>query len=322
MVAAVECEVEDGLVFYSRFRDEPSRTAAYDALVASSTIESDAGPGCASGATEAAFGGEDGEADGRLLCHLTNGAHISVWTHADEPILAGILLAADAGFPVLASTWEAARLLSVGAIDEAPASPAPGTPDGPTATAMPEGPTGSGTPAASVEPAPSASATPTTAGTPPPVASGGEPLVQWASSATASSMYGPDAWSATQATGEPDTSQYGDRATAWAPSGADIGPQWIELGYDVAVRPTEIVIWESSGAGFVTRVEAVDLATGDWVTLFEGIDGSPDFLVGFSPPLETIEVVTDRLRITIDTDVPGWNEIDAVALIGVPADPA
>ena len=127
----------------------------------------------------------------------------------------------------------------------------------------------------------------------------GEPLIQWASSAAASSEYGPDSWSANQATGEPDTPEYGDFATAWAPSGTDIGPQWIELGYDVAVRPTEIVIWESSGAGFVTRVEAVDARTGETVTLWEGTDGSPDFLVGFSPPLEPIDV-RDRLAAHLD----------------------
>jgi hypothetical protein len=272
METAIECEVEEGLVFYSRFRDDAARTAAYHTLVAAASLEPDSGTGCASGASEGTFGEEDGVADGRLLCHRTNGAHISVWTHADEPILAGILLGTDAGFAMLASTWDAARLLATGATG---------------ATDEPQ-----------------------------------DPLVQWASAATASSMYGDDSWSATQATGEPDTTAYGDYPTAWAPSGADIGPQWIELGYDVAVRPSEIVIWESSGAGFVTLVEAVDLATGDWVTLFEGTDGSPDSLVGFSPPLLRTDVVTDRLRITIDTDVPGWNEIDAVALIGVPADPA
>ncbi len=32
--------------------------------------------------------------------------------------------------------------------------------------------------------------------------------------------------------------------------------------------------------------------------------------------------MTDRLGVTIDTDVPAWNEIDAVATIGVPFEPA
>ena len=45
------------------------------------------------------------------------------------------------------------------------------------------------------------------------------------------------------------------------------------------------------------------------------------FLVGFSPPLKGTDVVTDTLRVTIDTEVTGWNEIDAVGLFGVPAEP-
>ena len=146
-------------------------------------------------------------------------------------------------------------------------------------------------------------------------------LLQWASSASASSEYGADSWSANQATGEPDTSDYGDVATAWAPSGADVGIQWLEVGYDVPVRPTEVVIWELSGAGFVTLLEALDERSEEWVTLWEGSDGSPDFLVGFSPPLAGTDVVTDTLRVTIDTAVPGWNEFDAVGLFGVPAEP-
>jgi hypothetical protein len=124
-----------------------------------------------------------------------------------------------------------------------------------------------------------------------------------------------------QATGEPDTPAYGDFATAWAPVGSDVGPQWLEVGFDTPVRPTEVVIWETSGAGFVTRVEARDEASGEWVLLWEGADRSPQFVSGFSPPLETTDVVTDTLRVTIDSDVPGWNEIDAVGLFGVPAQP-
>jgi hypothetical protein len=315
MTTAVECEVEGGLVFYSRFTDAATASAAYDALVASSGLTPGSGPGCGSGASESAYDDADGTADGRLLCHLTNGAYISVWTDAHEPILAGILLGTDAGFPTLAAIWERARLLpmdgSAGPVasgaPEAGASPAASAAPSPMVTAAPSG---SANPDSSEPPMPS------------PATASGETLVQWASSATASSEYGADAWSAAQATGEPDTPEYGDYETAWAPSGSDIGPQWIALGYDIVVTPTEIVIWESSGAGFVTLVEALDARTGDWVTLWQGTDGSPDFLVGFSPPLEAVDVLTDRLRITIDTDVPGWNEIDAVALIGVPASPA
>jgi hypothetical protein len=88
------------------------------------------------------------------------------------------------------------------------------------------------------------------------------------------------------------------------------------VAYDHAVIPTEVVIWETSGNGFVTRVEAWDPGAGAWVTLWEGEDTSPQFVVGFSPDIEAVDFATDRLHISIDTDVPGWNEIDAVGLIG------
>lgn len=68
---------------------------------------------------------------------------------------------------------------------------------------------------------------------------------------------------------------------------------------------------------FVTKIEAWDVAKERWVTLWSGVDDSPDARHGFSPPLDATDVVTDRLRITIDTQVLGWNEIDAVQLSGV-----
>jgi hypothetical protein len=283
MDTAVECSVEGGLVFYARFVDAAAVDAAYGSLRASAGTDSDTGVGCAAGAFEAAYGDEDGTPDGRLLCHVTDGAYIGVWTHADDPILAGLLLDSNAGFEALAATWEEARLLESG-------------------TTAPSAPVAS-------------------ASTAPADATGGEAMLQWASSAAASSEYGPDSWSASQATGEPDTPDYGDFATAWAPVGSDVGPQWLEVGFDTPVRPMEVVIWETSGAGFVTLVEALDERSGDWVVLWEGSDGSPGFVAGFSPPLESTDVVTDTIRVTIDSDVPGWNEIDAVGLLGVPAEP-
>jgi len=63
-------------------------------------------------------------------------------------------------------------------------------------------------------------------------------------------------------------------------------------------------------------VEAHDPASG-WVVLWQGTDDSPQAVHGFSPPLAATDVATDRLRISIDTTVPGWNEIDAVELTGV-----
>jgi len=75
-------------------------------------------------------------------------------------------------------------------------------------------------------------------------------------------------------------------------------------------------IHETSAAGFVIRVEAWDEDPGEWVIMWEGLDPSPDELTVFSPPLDPVASATDRLRVSIDSSVPGWNEIDAVALVG------
>jgi hypothetical protein len=85
------------------------------------------------------------------------------------------------------------------------------------------------------------------------------------------------------------------------------------------VIPTEVHVWESSAAGFVTQVEAWVADTHEWVTLWQGIDPTPPGLGAFSPPLGNLGSATQRIRVTIDTAVQGWNEIDAVELVGVAA---
>ena len=148
MDTAIECSVTDGLVFYSRFVDAAAVESVYESLRASSGTASDTGPGCATGASESAYGDEDGEADGRVLCQLTDGAYISVWTHADEPILAGIQLDSDTGFAALDAMWESARLLEAGTRLAPTSSAAPAASSGPVAS---DGPTAASTAPADAE---------------------------------------------------------------------------------------------------------------------------------------------------------------------------
>ena len=142
---------------------------------------------------------------------------------------------------------------------------------------------------------------------------------QWAATATASSEYESDSWSSQQASGSPDTLTYGDNQTAWAPSLKDGTAEWLDLRYDQAVVPANVSIHESDGNGFVTKVEAYDAATSTWVTLWQGSDPTATGAVGtLSPPLAPTDVAVDRIRVSIDTSVPDWNEIDAVELVGNP----
>jgi hypothetical protein len=145
-------------------------------------------------------------------------------------------------------------------------------------------------------------------------------LVQWAIRASASSAYGSreeKKWSEDNLTGEPDVIEYGDCENAWAPESENKGIEWIELGYQTSVYATAVRICESYNPGVVIKLELKD-EKDKYHTLWVGEDETSglDFLdITF---LKT-NFKTNTIRITLDTQkVPGWNEIDAVALIGIP----
>ncbi len=145
-------------------------------------------------------------------------------------------------------------------------------------------------------------------------------LRQWAVDAVASSQYGDDGYSARQAAGEPNTLVAGDVPTAWAPRGADDGLQTLELIYAHRVVPGAIRIVENYNPGAVVLIEAYDAASDTWVVLWEGEAGPIEEAYRiFAPELTPPDFATDRIRLTLDTDaVSGWNEIDAVQLLGRP----
>lgn len=144
-------------------------------------------------------------------------------------------------------------------------------------------------------------------------------LRQWASKARASSEYQADSWGAAQATGRPNTFQGGDAVTAWASLAADSDEEWIELTYDQAVRPSLVRVHETFNPGAVTKLEARN-PSGRWHVLWQGQDPTR-FAPGWLEVRVEATFPTRELRITIDNDaVPGWNEIDAVELVGETAD--
>jgi hypothetical protein len=136
----------------------------------------------------------------------------------------------------------------------------------------------------------------------------GGPSRQWATTAKASSQLS-DSWSASKATGGPTRK-------AWAPQSKDGAAEWLELTYAQAVNPTGIDIWEFNGPGFVTKVEGFDQNKNGWTKLWEGVDPTNHAPKAFSPPLAKTTLSTNRIRLTVNTAVPEWNEIGAVALVG------
>lgn len=122
-------------------------------------------------------------------------------------------------------------------------------------------------------------------------------------------------WSPAQATGEPDTKNDGDYSTAWAPAEQDDGVQWIELTY--AARAADRVrIHETYNPGAVVRLILFD-EQGSVISEIPVNDTTrkaPGYLEVTFPltkkPVAAVRVVLDTLKIT------GWNEIDAVELVG------
>jgi hypothetical protein len=154
---------------------------------------------------------------------------------------------------------------------------------------------------------------------------------QWAVSASASDAYGGlyggnrDDQSSYAATGEPDVSKCEDSQMAWTASKEDNGEQWLELGYEKEVYVSSVRIRETFGQGAVIKVEIMDNEKGTYEKIFEGKDKNKQCPGYFETKYEFKEgnitksmapFLTDKVKITFDTDIKGWNEIDAVELVG------
>ncbi len=148
---------------------------------------------------------------------------------------------------------------------------------------------------------------------------------QWAAGAKASSEYNGQGktddsdWAAQKACGKPDTDDDGDHPTAWASLKPDGGEEWLELSYKAAVRPARVRIHETFNPGAVARIEALD-GEKKWRVVWKGKDTTTDSPGVLDAALDPPAFATRTIRITLDTAaVEGWNEIDAVQLIGEPS---
>jgi hypothetical protein len=147
----------------------------------------------------------------------------------------------------------------------------------------------------------------------------GGDIHQWASQATASSEFGNDGYSASQATGAPDTTDCGDASTAWASAAAD-GKDWLQLTYDTPVVPKQIEIHQSFNPGAITQVEVASQSAGQSQIVYQAdpavVNTCPFTLV---VQVNGIDSKIDEITITVDqTNHNGRDEVDAVELIGTP----
>ncbi len=127
------------------------------------------------------------------------------------------------------------------------------------------------------------------------------------------------AWAPMRATGPPDTSSFGDNGTAWASLTQDGQSEWLELDYATHVVPRALQVYENLAPFAIVRATVFD-ERGEQIEAWKGFDPSKPRAQG-GPLVGTIPLNYDRpvsrVRIYLDSvNVKGWNEIDAVGLIG------
>jgi hypothetical protein len=144
-------------------------------------------------------------------------------------------------------------------------------------------------------------------------------ISQWGTSAEGSSEFANPEWGASQAVGSPDVPGCGDYQFAWASAASD-SIATLEVSFSRAVYPLEIFIHESFNPDQVVKVEVLNPDTGAYYTVLQKnpvqIDRPCPYVLDVV--VGSIDFKTDRVRITVDQSQLGlgWNEIDAVQLIG------
>lgn len=144
-------------------------------------------------------------------------------------------------------------------------------------------------------------------------------ISQWAVSAEASSEFANPEWSASQAVGSPDAPGCGDYQFAWASAASD-SIETLEVGFPRPVYPLEIRIFESFNPDQVVKVEVFDPERGAYYTVLQKNPQPIDRPCPYELEVivSDINFKTDQVRITVDQSQLGlgWNEIDAVLLVG------
>jgi hypothetical protein len=142
----------------------------------------------------------------------------------------------------------------------------------------------------------------------------GELAWQWAYAATASSEYSRPDYSAAQATGAPqNVGVCEDRPTNWSPLESTADPEWLELSYFPPLRAIGVDVHESFEERFVKQIELREPG-GAYHVAWSGADPTT-----CGDVLEARWPLTDYSvdRVLVRTAAPNWEEIDAVALLGV-----
>jgi hypothetical protein len=123
-------------------------------------------------------------------------------------------------------------------------------------------------------------------------------------------------WGPEQAVGPPDTMTAGDQHTAWAPASSDGGVEWLEAEFANPAEMGQVIVRQTCNPGCITKLVAVT-DSGAEVPIWEGQDPSKGQSLANTPFAVPAGINARRVRVYVDTSkMPGWEEIDAVQLIG------
>ena len=124
-----------------------------------------------------------------------------------------------------------------------------------------------------------------------------------------------DAYQPIQATGAPNVPpETKDSSSSWGPAVEDGGNEWLLLGYPHAIAAAAVEVHANYNPGAVVSVAAVadgGTETEVWSGPAQPAGARRITRLEFSRP-----VSARKFKLTVATGaVPGWNEIDAVALV-------
>lgn len=123
-------------------------------------------------------------------------------------------------------------------------------------------------------------------------------------------------WSAKKMIGPPDAVPANrDHYNAWASKERDMGLQWVRLTYPKPMRVNLIHIFEVNVPGAVKEVLGIE-SSGTKHRLWSGTDPTTQAGV-FEIRVSTTPYRVQQVQIVLDTNrKTGWNEIDAVEIVG------
>jgi len=135
--------------------------------------------------------------------------------------------------------------------------------------------------------------------------------------AVASSQYGTVYYTPHAATGPPDVYPgYGENVLSWASLTADASREWLQLTYAVAETVARVRVYQTFHPGAIDSIYVRNALDGSLHLAYSAVPAvQPPVATILDADFQRTLFPVDGIRLTLASSaVPGWNEIDAVAI--------